>query len=161
MIAIRQKVVRDHGLTRVEYLAARKEAWEAAGQLWHTEILPSHFEEGAQQRYGYTARKRFYRDKKRRLFGHGRPLVFTGTLRRQVLRSSRIKSVGVSRKNGGVKVRVFGPRYLRQYRRDGRQPDKASELGSVTREEARRMEKLMERLLTERMNRGGRREEIR
>ena len=54
------------------------------------EQLPEHFEENAQQKFKYRRRSRIYNERKRRLFGHTRPLVFRGNLRRAVLTSARV-----------------------------------------------------------------------
>ena len=52
--------------------------------------LPDHFEPNAQQRFRYKFRGKAYNQKKKRLFGHTTPLVFTGELKRAVLSSGRV-----------------------------------------------------------------------
>jgi len=58
------------------------------------EVLPRHFEINPETRfgggYGYTKRGRGYMLRKSRVHGHQRPLTFSGTMRRDVLRSARV-----------------------------------------------------------------------
>lgn len=107
-----------------------KEALQEGGRHWHRVMLPRHFQKGAASRYGYQKRAAFYQIKKRRIVRHGRPLEFRGDMKREVL--GRRVITGTSKT---ARVKLKGPKYLFQYRKDLRQPDKAAELTTVTRGE--------------------------
>ena len=101
----------------------RKAALAAAGLHWHAKIHPEHYTIAAEKRYGYQPRDIDYTRKKAKRYGHRRPLVYTGAT--EIMTTLRARTTGTSRR---VSVRMRGPRYLYQYRKDYRQPDKAAEL---------------------------------
>lgn len=72
------------GLTRV-YTQARTAALRAVGGLWFEEILPLHFTSSAPSMYRYKKRTEGHQRKKRRLYGHNLPNVFSGNMRRRML----------------------------------------------------------------------------
>jgi len=106
--------------TTIEYpamLDAPKTAvWKAvsaglrfAARVWHRKVLRGHFKRGAGARYGYAKRKfRYIRAKVRK--GRFDPLVWSGQMRRQLLRAVTITA---SRKHNRAIARMKGPRYLR------------------------------------------------
>lgn len=117
-----------------------------AGKHWHRRILPRHFEPGARGRYGYRPRKRLTQIKKARIKGHTRELEWSGDMKRMVLRQSVVSGTRYR-----ARVRIKGPRYLYQYRKDFRQPDKAGELTTVTGDENRDMARVMHRVAVRRL----------
>lgn len=143
MIGFTQKVIRSHGLTPENYVDARAEAWEQAGELWHSRFLPTHFEPGATERYGYRKRTPSYLNRKRNRYGHNKPLVKTGDMRRRALRSKNMKA-DRKRGKGGVTIRVMGPHYQKLYQ---------EELRAVTGGEESRMEQLIKQVLEDRLSR--------
>ena len=126
---------------------AAKAALAAIGELWHDRILPGHFTEKAKAKYKYRKRGKVHTDRKRRLYGHEKPLVFSGEMQRDVTRMARITSTA-----RGARVAMSGPRYLYAYRKDYNQPDKAAEIIAVTAQEANHLAEEMDRLMTERLN---------
>ena len=102
------------------------------GLEWHRNTLPKHFEENAGARYRYQSRSPKHMRDKLRLFGHAKPLVFRGVLSAQVMRMARISYTAK-----GVRVTMRGPKYLYQYRKDYKQPDKAKEITATTNGELR------------------------
>lgn len=82
---------------------AVKESLHDMASEWHDEMLPEHFTEAGAQKYGYYRRKgqgldrsgkafqRSYTAKKLRMFGHEKPLVFTGE-GQQLARLRRIRA---------------------------------------------------------------------
>jgi len=162
MIPIKTKITRDHRLSISAWRAISKVAWERAGEVWHSEILPKHFQAGAEREYGYQRRSRRHNERKQRKFGHRRPLEFTGDLKRHVTRVRDIRTVGDnSRRRGAAKVVLHGPSYLYAYRKDANQPNKARELQAVSRGDARRIARVMDEVLTRELGKTGRDEEVR
>lgn len=118
--------------------AVRKEL-QASVEEWHDETLPKHFEYGAGSRWKYQRRDPRYLARKRRRRGHTRPLVFSGTLRKQVTR--RVRVTGTFKKATGT---MIVPPYLyKMVRRRGGtlSPDKHAELIAVTESEVKKMAK--------------------
>lgn len=67
----------------------------AAGQAWHAQFLPMHFEGGAQGRYNYKQRSRVYQKRKRK----GQPyLVWTGATRDKAKSGATIRVAGLTAK---------------------------------------------------------------
>ena len=69
------------------------------------EQLDDHFAQNAQQRFKYKRRSRAYNQRKQRLFGHTRPLVFSGDLERAILSSAKVTAT-----SKGSKVKARGSR---------------------------------------------------
>lgn len=67
-----------------------KKALAEVVEEWHEESLPEHFTERGRRRWRYRARRKSYARTKRSQYGHNKPLVKTGTLRRQAKRMARI-----------------------------------------------------------------------
>lgn len=55
-----------------------KPSWEATGKYFHSRMLPERFTEKGARLLNYPPRSRAYNERKRKKFGHTRPLVFTG-----------------------------------------------------------------------------------
>jgi len=79
-ILIREQLTTKRGHNQ---LMSRENKREALHHKQH--ILPRHFEPGAYVRYRYDRRTRTHEERKRRRFGHNRPLVFRDNLRPIVL----------------------------------------------------------------------------
>ena len=92
------------GLSASDARTINRVVLESMADEWHERYLPGHFEEGATAVYGYAQRKSKYLKRKRRLYGHQRPLVFTG----EALLLSRQKII----KGNSNTVRVVLPRKL-------------------------------------------------
>ena len=136
--------------------AAVKASLAEIAEHWHARTLPGHFETSAESRYHYQARSPSYTRSKTRRFGHRRPLVFRGELKRQVTRMARVTSTAK-----GARVTLRGPKHLHATRRDFGQPDKAAELTAVTTTEVERMARLLDRLVTRRLNANTSKETVR
>ena len=95
-----------------------KRSFENAGNVWHRNYRLRHFERGAFQRYRYTERSRIYTQRKKKRFGHTKPLVLTGTTR------DRTANKNVAAKKNEVRVKMpanalnFRPRGFRGNMRD-------------------------------------------
>lgn len=146
MIPIRGKVTRDHRVKAREFREISKRAWQAAGEFWHAEILPRHFEPDAARVYRYQRRSRSYEARKLRQVGHRRPLEFSGELRRTVARTRDVRTSGT--RGGAARIVLRGPRYLYAYRKDLKQPDKAAELKAVSYRDARDLARVLDERLT-------------
>ena len=66
------------GVMRREQNALSKDAWDGAGYHWGEEFREKHFTEAGAAEYGYRRRTAKYEKRKERLYGHRRPLVYTG-----------------------------------------------------------------------------------
>lgn len=67
-----------------------QQALAAGAEYWHSGILPRHFEIGASAKYGYAPRgSKYLKDRKKQ----GKPpLVYSGSMRRDLKKFSAIKS---------------------------------------------------------------------
>lgn len=69
-------------------------ALQAGAEFWHSGILPKHFVKGAGAEYGYAPRSSSYLKQSGK---RGKPaLVFSGSMRRELLGRSAIQRVGSS-----------------------------------------------------------------
>lgn len=116
------------------------------GKLWHEEILPGHFTIKGASLYGYQARSKAYMLRKAKKKHNQLPLVWSGTLRDQLLRSAVITATDKQ-----VKVTMGGPKWLMGYlafrgrARTG--PDKKAEITKLVKPELDRFgDLIMERL---------------
>lgn len=123
---------------------AMARAWEELGQVWHEQVLPKKFSERARSEYGYQRRSRAYVERKRRRFGHSRPLEYTGKLKRMVLRPPRTEGKAAGDRSRG-QVTVSGPAYLRA--RGGGRIDYAQEIRALSAADERFLDEAMGRLL--------------
>lgn len=128
MIPIKHTITRRGlGFEAKEWRAILQAAWFQLGAFWHAVILPKHFTEAGGREYGYQERANLYMRRKWRKFGHAKPLVWQGSLERDVRRI-----VDVRASSSGARVVLHGPQYLYQYRKDLSQPDKARELTAIS-----------------------------
>jgi len=101
--------IRERGpVPAADWRPGMKEAWGKTGRFWHRQMREKHFAEGAKIEYGYLRRSPRYEERKRKKFGHARPLEFTGESRAL----TRIRVVTSTSK--GVKVRMNAARGLRR-----------------------------------------------
>lgn len=130
----------------------RQDAMREVGMLWHQTMLPQHFEESAFQRYRYALRTKSYEKRKQRLFGHKRPLVWTGVLREQVTKNAMLEAT-----KSQVKIIMGGPKWLAGYiafkGKKGTGPDKKKELTRVLKHEVETMARLVKQRMADAMNR--------
>lgn len=152
-IPIKVTVKAQHKLTRKAWRDVSRAAWDVAGDVWHTRILPKHFTEEGAAEYGYEQRSRKYTARKLRKFGHQRPLEYSGNLKRQVLRLRDVRARAAnSNREGGVRVALTGPSYLSQYRKRTNEPNKALELSRVSPADAEVLRQVLDREIEVRMN---------
>jgi len=81
----------------------KKEAYMRVGKIWLKKMLPAHFRAGAASKYGYEPRSLRHNRRKRAIFHHTQPLVFTGALKREVLSPA---GHSVSATSKGARVRL-------------------------------------------------------
>ena len=117
------------------------------GRWWHQKMLPRHFTPRGEKLYGMQPRSPGYSRYKAKRFGHRNPLEFRGDMKRQVLRRA-----GITSTSKGVRVALRGPRYLYQYRRDYRQPDKAAELTATAAAEEESLSRILDRRMSRHFN---------
>lgn len=77
----------------------REQAYAAVGVMWFKNILPKHFEDGAETEYNYRPRSARYIKRKRRLAARGlkyknKPLQFTGNTKNMATNYARIVATG-------------------------------------------------------------------
>lgn len=101
------------GILQKERGRVQKDAFHGIGARWHKEFLGKHFENSAYSRYPgvYQPRKGergsgrhfkgSYTAKKLRMFGHTRPLVYTG----ESLRLAKIRDVRATSKGAAVRLK--------------------------------------------------------
>lgn len=88
-------------MTRREYNARIiKPGLEDTGVEYHRELLPIRFTERAKRLLNYTPRKRNYQARKRRVWGHNDPLVWSGESR-GIARLRDVRATGKS-----VKIKI-------------------------------------------------------
>lgn len=107
-----------------------------ASAIWQERYAPKHFRPGAAKKYGYKRRSKAYQKRKRRVMGHGTPLVWTGESKRWV--ETRRGRPRIS-KNGSrftARLAVKTPDYFYKYHLDRTGPDKAAEATLTTDDEA-------------------------
>lgn len=153
---IKQTIKQDHRLSQKEWKKVSAVAWEEAAEVWHTKILPKHFEVGAFREYRYATRSRAYEKRKRQKKGHRRPMVFKGDLRRSVLRQRevRVATAVSTKRTGAATIKLRGPRYLRGVHR-GRGPNFREELQAMSNRDGKILAKAMDRKVTRELNMQG------
>lgn len=162
-IPIAQTIKRDTDFSRDTWNEILKKCWQKTGEFWHKHILPKHFNRSAIAEYKYQPRQGavVYTDKKGRkrrriaydqrkynIWGHRRPLEWSGELKIAV---NRIRDVRSDSK--GARIRLHGPTHLFAFRKDFGQPDKAKELGTISRKDERVLTAFMDKCLTKEANR--------
>jgi|SRR5579859_1547034 len=160
MIPILVKVESTTRFGREAWRDISKETWSEVGDKWHEEILPRHFDLSAMAEYGYAPRTRKYMIQKASAKGHQNPLTYKGDLQAQVTRLRDVSAISSRGSDeGGVNVRVSGPRYLHQRPQPG-QPNLAAELSAVSQRDADALAAFMDERITEKLNEDGEPKEI-
>lgn len=111
------KLTGPEGIKRREFVKLGKESMQAVGLRHRRLNLHHHFEKRAFSRYGYARRRGdfnprvggTYSSRKLKLFGHIKPLVFTGELRRLTLNGVRLVKA-IARNAGELVARMPMPR---------------------------------------------------
>lgn len=139
-------------LSREEWRKVSGEVWPLLGAEWHTGYLPKHFQFAAVAEYGYAPRTTRYMKAKARSKGHQRPLVWKGELERMLTRMRDVTAIRARGDDqGGVNVRLSGPRYLHQ-RQQPKQPNLAEEISAVSAEDLARLNTYLDELMTDALN---------
>lgn len=119
----------------------------AIGEHWQKHHLPRHFQRGAAARYGYQARTKTYKYKKRQAYKTGgavqpnQDLVFTGTLRTIVVRHQIVRAFPAR-----ATINIPGPTYLSSKPKPGsKRPDIGGEITAVAREEFHELDRVGEK----------------
>lgn len=132
---------------------------KAATRLWQREISGRHFRDGAAERYQYQPRARKYMSRKKRLWGHRRPLVFSGLSEKWVRyrqAEPRLQEVGTGGLSARLPLKV--PKYFFQYRGSG--PDKFDELVRTLPDEYDAMFELVDSAIDRELARAARRKVV-
>ena len=149
MIALTVKVSgKPPALSAAEWREALKVGWRAVGQFWHRKILGKHFTEAGAREYRYQPRTPEYLRKKERLFGHRRPLVFSGRLMAEVMQTEDVRYT-----SKGVGIVLHGPSYTTIRWAARGQPRKSEELRKISAGDRKRIIEVLEQVLTAEMNR--------
>lgn len=122
---------------------------------WHGEIASRHFAANAAQVYHYEKRDTKYMRRKQALFGHQKPLVFSGRTEEKVLGAVTLRG---GRKQASATLSV--PRYF--YERRGTAPDKVGELFKTLQREREEIGRIMRDVIEARLaaNRAAIKQEI-
>lgn len=121
MFHIRAKTTVTDFPSKRAYTKAMREAHQAQGIYYHTELVPGHFKVGASDKYAYARRSSKYLERKRRMWerrsrlpngqyveGSGlTDLVLSGDMRDQVTKKSVIRPYPTR-----VTIAMDGPRYM-------------------------------------------------
>ena len=136
-----------------------RDGMKSAVRLWQRDIAGRHFRDGASEKYGYQPRGRKYLNRKKRVWGHRRPLVYSGLTEKWVryrVATPKVRKIG----EGGLSARlpVKVPRYFFQYRGSG--PNKFDELVRTLPEEYDAMFELIDTAIDRRLARARRRKVV-
>lgn len=126
-----------------------KEAWFEMGLLWHTTMMPRHFEPSAMHRYNYKPRTPRYLKRKLREHGHQNPLEFSGRSKLQAQFRRRITST-----SKGVRVTMRAPTL--SFRPHPSSPRMREELVRLTRGEIRRIKTELQKSVADKMKKSKR-----
>ncbi len=152
----------DVKVTKKAFARAVNAAFIKAIRWWHRKVLPKHFQVGAERRYRYGRRTEKHRVRKVRAKGHGRPLVFSGDMEREVRSRITLKAAKTKPK---VRGRMLGPDYLRPAGRPAltknsimgaagsRQPDMGAEITHTTNFEQANMGRMIKAHVLRQLNR--------
>ena len=139
--------------TAREVTTAINAGLEGAVKYWHRNLVPGHFKQGAAHRYSYAPRTPAYCRRKGRVKGHQLPLVWSGTMRDQVLRRVDIKTMK-TRASARGKVYANAFNFASRRRASGRPgPDLGAEVLATADGERNALAQLTERRATKHLNR--------
>ena len=134
------------GMSKREINNYAKAALQDEVRKWHKNTLPGHFKRSAASKYGYKKRTRKYISHKIRRFGTGIDLIYTGQMRREMVRKVRVS--GTAKK---AKAVMTAPRHL-YYTQPG-QPNKQEEILAITQSEASKAAISVDKNIQRRMRR--------
>jgi hypothetical protein len=148
-VLIRVQMTTDGGaeVSARAHSRAMKSTMEAVGKHWKRHMLGRHFRSGAATKYGYQPRTNAWQRRKLRSSIRASdahlPLIFTGTLKRMVLRSNIIRAYPTR-----ATVELPGPRYLtarpNPTGRGRSRPWMAAEITAITPDEIRELDRVAE-----------------
>ena len=128
--------VKERGATprhlRKVHTQAGTTAWASTGWYFHSDMRDDRFTKEHARTARYQKRTEKYTERKRRQFGHTRPLEFSGDVRR------RVKTAKISSSGNGANVRYSGARKL-NFRRWHSSPKMALEFRRITADEKRKL----------------------
>lgn len=115
-----------------------REAYRAGMEFWHANILPGHFQTGAEAKYGMAPRTPGHEKKKRQRHHGGQPLVFSGFAKSKILGPPRIRAYPTR-----ATMELYAPSYFRDKPAAG-QPDMAAEVFRIAESEKPRIHRVMQ-----------------
>lgn len=115
------------------------------GEFWHQEYLPLHFRSFARHRYNYEKRSPSYNQQKSRIWGHRLPLVWSGTMREELLGMAEIRA---NSKRVKIKLDANALRFSRR----ANYPDMRAEVAAIAPEEPQRFAELLDENVTQQLN---------
>ncbi len=115
-----------------------REAYRAGMEFWHANILPGHFQPGAEEKYGYAPRTERHERKKRQRHHGGQPLVFSGFARSKILGPPRIRAYPTR-----ATMELYAPSYFYNKPPAGK-PDMAAEVFAIAESEKPRIYRVMQ-----------------
>lgn len=149
------------GGLRLFFKRAVRQGFIEAGEWWRRKHLPRHFTERAGVFYSYQKRTLRHQARKKKKFGHRKPLVFTGQSRDAIMADRQPPKW---RKRGGipgVEVRIKAPKYFYQFN-PATGPNKLAEVTQLASSELAVLARVVDRRITAAMNnaRGRKRKKV-
>lgn len=136
------------GLKKREVNKRLKRTWGSTGKYWHARFSGKHFTQRGAREYGYARRKRRYTARKKKKFGHTRPLVYSG----ETMRGTRTRTIRATRH--GVRVSLPKTQAL-NFRPKGGRINMRQEMQTVSSREEKLIGRHIEKTLTRQMKKGG------
>ncbi len=133
---------------RQEWPQIKADAMSEMGEKWHSEYLPLHFSPFAATKYGYQDRSYSYRQRKRRVHGHDTPLVYSGTLKHDVMAWAEVRT---SADETSVIMRSNVLNLVGRRQSDPSYPDIKAELTAVAPEEPDRFAQWVDQRATQKL----------
>jgi hypothetical protein len=112
------------GMKTADFNRILKACYADLAGWWIKSCLKKHFTTGGGREYGYLPRSRWYTIEKQNVFGHTKPLVWTGEARSQAVSTAR----AVSTSKGGKAVMNVPKLNWRKSARPGRGFSRASKI---------------------------------
>jgi len=134
-----------------------KRGLEKAVLHWHRTYAKRHFWPSAKARYNYKDRSAAYERRKRRRFGHNKPLVWSGKSRDQILSHIRVTTT-VTREKRRAKGSLTAPRYFWMTRAG--HPNKGNEALRVIPEEKSKLHQIVVAEIEKELKRANRKRRV-
>jgi len=138
-------------LAQADRKALTQKPMENALLYWHRRLLQHHFWPSAESKYKYTRRTVKYLKRKRIVKGHVRPLVYTGSMRSELMR--RITIRGYKSKARGKVKGTMQARVLNVYARPSAPHDIKREITEMTDRETAILVRLVRKQVVKNMKR--------